>query len=194
MAQGVQGDGDRGFITGRRSRRALSAGCLGFVPGLVPGQGQRILARPERRNRRIVPGGTDFHGPWILPSSPLGSRRRIRPGPLGGSNLGPISKRLVGLVSERVAAYRAENGLPAEALVPADAVTASGSGLDPHVSLENARLQASRIARARGLTEAQIRRLIEAAAEGREMGIFGEPRVNVLLLNLALDGAADGGR
>jgi K+-transporting ATPase ATPase C chain len=74
-------------------------------------------------------------------------------------------------------------------LVPADAVTASASGLDPHISLKNALLQAPRVARARGLTDAEVLRWVEAASEGRTLGFLGEPRVNVLLLNLSLDGA-----
>jgi len=106
----------------------------------------------------------------------------------GGSNLGPLSKGLIETVRRRIADYQAENGLLPDTLVPADAVMASASGLDPHISLENAWIQASRVAKARGLTEAAVRNEIEACTEGRTMGILGEPRVNVLLLNLALDG------
>jgi K+-transporting ATPase ATPase C chain len=112
----------------------------------------------------------------------------------GGTNFGPLSKDLVEIVRRRIADYRAENGLPVDIPVPADAVMASGSGLDPHISPENARLQAPRVARARGLTEAAVLKQIEAFTEGRTLGILGEPRVNVLRLNLALDGARDGGR
>ncbi|RYD25743.1 MAG: potassium-transporting ATPase subunit C, partial [Verrucomicrobiaceae bacterium] len=88
---------------------------------------------------------------------------------------------------ERTAAYRAENGLAAEAPVPADAVTASGSGLDPHISPRNAEIQADRVAKARNLTGDQVRELIRGATEGSGLGILGEPRVNVVRLNLALD-------
>ncbi|GIW12144.1 MAG: K(+)-transporting ATPase subunit C [Chloroflexi bacterium] len=105
----------------------------------------------------------------------------------GASHLGPTSRALVAGVQERVVAYRQENGLPPEALVPTDAVTASGSGLDPHISLANALLQVPRVARARGLPESEVRALVEQMAEGRTLGIFGEPRVNVLLLNRALE-------
>ena len=112
----------------------------------------------------------------------------------GGSNLGPLSKSLIEAVSKRIDEYRRENGLPAGARVPADAVTASASGLDPHISPENARLQAGRVAKARGLDEEDVLAQIEAFTEGRTLGILGEPRVNVLRLNLALDGAGDGGR
>jgi K+-transporting ATPase ATPase C chain len=106
----------------------------------------------------------------------------------GGSNLGPTSKKLVDAIRQRAADYRAENNLGPEILVPADAVTASASGLDPHISLNNALLQTPRVARARGLGEMAVRRLVEAYTEGRDLGILGEPRVNVLMLNLALDG------
>jgi len=93
-----------------------------------------------------------------------------------------------------VTAYREENGLPPGTPVPADAVTASASGLDPHISVRNARLQAPRIAKARGLTEAAVLERIAAFTEGRTMGFLGEPRVNVMMLNLSLDGAAHGRR
>jgi len=106
----------------------------------------------------------------------------------GGSNLGPISKKLIDEVRQRIADYRIENNLSPDALVPADAVTASASGLDPHISLRNALLQAPRVARARGLSVIAIRNQIELYTEGRDLKIFGEPRVNVLMLNLALDG------
>ena len=105
----------------------------------------------------------------------------------GGSNLGPTSQKLNDAIKERVAAYRAENGLSESESVPADAVTASGSGLDPHISLRNAELQVPRVAKARALNEAQLRGLIQQYTDARDLGIFGEPGVNVLQLNLALD-------
>ncbi|HEY7452113.1 MAG TPA: K(+)-transporting ATPase subunit C [Candidatus Limnocylindria bacterium] len=107
-----------------------------------------------------------------------------------GSNLGPTSADLLAAVEERAAAYRAENNLPADALVPVDAVTASASGLDPHISIANALLQLPRVATARGLSEEQVRELIDAHTAGRSLGLLGEPGVNVLMLNLALDEAA----
>ena len=112
----------------------------------------------------------------------------------GGSNLGPLSKKLIDDVGERVRDYRAENNLPVEATVPADAVTASGSGLDPHISRENAVMQAARVARARGISEEAVKSKIAAHTEGRTLGIFGEPRVNVLLLNLDLNGVNEHAR
>jgi potassium-transporting ATPase KdpC subunit len=108
-------------------------------------------------------------------------------GSSSGTNLGPLSKKLADAVKERVDAYRAENGLLPNALVPADAVTASGSGLDPHIGLKNAFLQAPRVAQARGIGSEVLEKIIHAHTEGRDCGIFGEPRVNVLKLNLALD-------
>jgi len=106
----------------------------------------------------------------------------------GGTNLGPTSKKLIGDVKQRVADYRTENVLPPDARVPADAVTSSASGLDPHISLANAMHQAGRVAAARGLTKEEVLKRVRAHAEGRTLWIFGEPRVNVLTLNLSLDG------
>jgi K+-transporting ATPase ATPase C chain len=106
----------------------------------------------------------------------------------GGRNLGPTSKKLVDAVRQRIAGYHAENNLGPDAIVPADAVTASASGLDPHISLKNALLQTPRVARVRGLDEKAVRKFVETYTEGRDLGILGEPRVNVLMLNLALDG------
>ena len=162
--------------------------------GLFPARanGSWLHRSGETVGSRLL--GQTFTGPGYFHPRPSAAGGGYDPLRSGGSNLGPTSKRLIERVAERIAAYRAENGLPADILVPADAVTASGSGLDPHISPANARLQAPRIARARGSTEAEIRRLINAVAEGRDLGIFGEPRVNVLLLNLALDGAAHGGK
>jgi K+-transporting ATPase ATPase C chain len=105
----------------------------------------------------------------------------------GGSNLGPTNQKLIDTVKDRAAAYRAENGLADATPIPVDAVTASASGLDPDISPANAWLQVSRVAKARGMTETQVRGLMIRLTEGRTFGILGEPRVNVLKLNLALD-------
>lgn len=105
----------------------------------------------------------------------------------GGSNLGPTSRKLNDAIKERIAAYRAENGLSETEPVPADAVTASGSGLDPHISLQNAELQIPRVVKARGVPEERVRELIRQNTNGRDFGVFGEPGVNVLQLNRALD-------
>ena len=110
----------------------------------------------------------------------------------GGSNLGPLSRKLVETVRQRVDEYRKENDLPLDAPVPADAVTASASGLDPHISLKNALIQAPRVARARGWSQDLVLMQIKLHTEARDLGILGEPRVNVLMLNLALDGTPTG--
>jgi len=105
------------------------------------------------------------------------------------SNLAPTSKALVDSVASRVASAVAENpGLKAGA-VPVDMVTASGSGLDPDITLANAYAQVARVAAARGMTDAAVRGIVDANVTGRQFGILGEPRVRVLLLNLALDAA-----
>jgi K+-transporting ATPase ATPase C chain len=110
-----------------------------------------------------------------------------------GANLGPTNPDLLAAVEERVAAYREENDLPDDVGVPVDAVTASASGLDPHISVANARLQARRVADVRDLPLADVLALVDDHTERRRLGFLGEPAVNVLELNLALDGLADRG-
>jgi K+-transporting ATPase ATPase C chain len=106
----------------------------------------------------------------------------------GGTNLGPTSQKLRDSVKAAVDAYRKQNGLAADQLVPGDAVTSSGSGLDPDISLENAKLQIARVAKTRKMSADAVSALVAKYTEGRDLGILGEPRVNVLKLNLALDG------
>ena len=105
----------------------------------------------------------------------------------GGSNLGPTSGTLYTNIMQNVAAYRSDNNMSSNAPVPADAVTESGSGLDPHISVENAELQIPRVAKVRGLSEDKVRELVKENTSDRDLGLFGEPRVNVLTLNFALD-------
>jgi K+-transporting ATPase ATPase C chain len=112
------------------------------------------------------------------------------PAASGGSNLGPSNPKLLAAVADRVTAYREFNGLAADAQVPVDAVTASGSGLDPDISLANALAQAPRVARARHLSEATVVALVRAHTHDRTWGVLGEKAVNVLQLNLALDAEA----
>lgn len=138
--------------------------------------------------------GQDFSGPAYFHPRPSAAGKGYDALRSGGSNLGPTSKKLVDEVRRRVAAYRAENSLAPAILVPPDAVTASASGLDPHISVKNASLQAPRVAKVRGISVASVIKCVETHTEGRDLGVFGEPRVNVLMLNLALDGVSNAGR
>jgi K+-transporting ATPase ATPase C chain len=104
-----------------------------------------------------------------------------------GSNLGPTNKMLLDKLAQRAEKLRAENELAKGTKIPSDLVTASGSGLDPHIRPESAYLQVPRIAKARNLPESKIRELIDASIEARQFGFLGEPRVNVLQLNRKLD-------
>lgn len=112
-------------------------------------------------------------------------------GASSGTNLGPTNQKLVDAIKANVEAYRTKNNLAADAPVPADAVTASGSGLDPHISVANANLQAARVARVRALPLEKVQALIAAHTVARDFGVLGEAGVNVLLLNRALDSASE---
>ena len=105
----------------------------------------------------------------------------------GGTNLGPTNPDLIDAVARRVTRYRTVNGLASDVQVPVDAVTASGSGLDPHISEANAALQAPRVATARGLPLSRVTQLVEDNTDRPSLGVFGQPGVNVLQLNLALE-------
>ncbi len=127
--------------------------------------------------------GQSFSGDaWLYPRS---SASDWNAAGTGASNLGPTSATLIATVAERRMVWEAAHGTPA----PIDAVTASGSGLDPHISSRNALAQADRIAAARGADAGSVRALIEAAIESPFLGLYGETRVNVLLTNIALDDA-----
>jgi K+-transporting ATPase ATPase C chain len=161
-----------------------------LAQGLFPAKanGSLIVQRGTTLGSSLI--GQRFSGPEYFHPRPSAAGQGYDAARSGGSNLGPTSKKLFDAIGRRASQYRIENRLSPETSVPADAVTASASGLDPHVSLKNALFQAPRIARARGLEEMTVRKLVEAYAEGRDLGILGEPRVNVLMLNLALDEAS----
>lgn len=131
--------------------------------------------------------GQAFADPQYFHPRPSASGDGYDPTATAASNLGPTNPDLVAAVIERVAAYRSENGLNPSTPVPIDAVTASASGLDPHISRANALLQVARVARERVVSIAQVRALVDRWTEGRAFGVLGEPGVNVLRLNLALD-------
>lgn len=169
-------------------------------PLAVTGTAQ--VAFPEAANGSLVVRDGQIVGSTLIGQSFVDARyfwgrpSATNPAPYDarastGSNLGPTHPALLASVRERVASLRAAHPEHTEDAVPVDLVTASGSGLDPHISPAAALFQAGRVARARGLTEDAVRSLIEAHVEERSLGILGEPRVNVLQLNVALDGLAD---
>ncbi len=137
--------------------------------------------------------GQAFSNPGYFHGRPSAAGSGYDASSSGGTNLGPNNPKLVeGGESfpgtRRLAeGYRGENGLAPDAAVPIDAVTRSGSGLDPQISPENARLQVGRVARARGMDPEAVRRLVDEQTRGRQLGFLGDPRVDVLALNLALD-------
>jgi potassium-transporting ATPase KdpC subunit len=174
---------------------SLAILLCGIYPWLVWEVGQGMF--PEKSSGSLVRQGNKVIGSSLI-SQRFSHAQYFHPRPSsageghdatssGGSNLGPTSKRLVEETKQRIADYRTENGLAPGTLIPADAVTTSASGLDPHISVKNARLQAPRVARVRGLSEKTVLKQIEVHTEGRDLGILGEERVNVLLLNVALD-------
>ncbi len=165
-----------------------------LAQGLFPGRanGSLIVRDGVVIGSSLI--GQEFSSPKYFRPRPSAAGQGYDGGRSGATNLGPLSKDLVETVRRRIAEYREENGLAASARVPVDAVTSSGSGLDPHISPENAGFQAPRVARARGLAESVVRAQIEACTEGRTLGFLGDPRVNVVRLNLALDGVRDAGR
>ena len=168
---------------------------------LVTGIGQLVL--PWQANGSIVrdaagqPVGSSLIGqsftdaagaalPGYFQSRPSAAGDGHDAGASSGSNLGPENPDLVAAIEERKAAVAELEGVgPSE--IPADAVTASGSGLDPHISPAYALLQAPRVAQARGLSESEVRSLVETYTQQRDLGYLGEPRVNVVELNIALD-------
>jgi potassium-transporting ATPase KdpC subunit len=169
---------------------------LGVVyPLAVTGISQLALSSPANgslleRDGKVVGSsliGQAFEGRKYFQSRPSAAGDGYDASSSSASNLGPTNPALLDEVAKRVVAYRADNGLAANADVPADAVTASASGLDPQISVANARLQAPRVADARGLSLDRVLALVDDHTEGRSLGFLGERGVNVLELNLALD-------
>jgi K+-transporting ATPase ATPase C chain len=159
-----------------------------LAQGLFPTQANGSLLV---RNEKVVGSsliGQGFIDPKYFHPRPSAAGQGYDGAGSGGSNLGPTSEDLVDQVRQRLIEYRAENNLAPDATVPVDAVTASSSGLDPHISVKNALLQARRVAKARNMSVEVILRKIEDYTERRTLGILGEPRVNVLMLNLDLEG------
>ena len=174
----------------------LAVVCSGLYPLVVYGISQMLF--PDKANGSLIvaPDGTvrgsrllgqAFSDPKYFHPRPSAAGNGYDATSSGGSNLGPTSRKLDDAIKERIAAYRVENSLSETGPVPADAVTASGSGLDPEISLHNAELQIARVAKARGLSEDKVRELVQKNTDGRDLGVFGDPGVNVLQLNLALD-------
>jgi potassium-transporting ATPase KdpC subunit len=144
--------------------------------------GQMIVRGDQAIGSRLI--GQGFSSPGYFRSRPSATATPYDAGNSGGSQLGPTNKKLVDAVRANVDAARLENP---NAPVPIDLVTTSASGFDPHLSPASAEFQVPRVARERGIAEHVVRSLVAAHTEGRQLGFLGEPRVNVLELNLALD-------
>jgi potassium-transporting ATPase KdpC subunit len=151
---------------------------------LFPAQanGSLIVKNGQVVGSRLI--GQSFSGAKYFHSRPSAAGNGYDPTASGGSNLGPTNQALVTRVQQDVAQWQQQNpGVP----IPADLVTASGSGLDPDISPASAEFQVPQVAKARGISVDEVRRLVAKHTLGREWGMFGEPRVNVLELNLDLD-------
>jgi potassium-transporting ATPase KdpC subunit len=174
--------------------------CCGIYPLVVFGISQLLFPHQANGSLLVDKSGAvwgsellaqNFTGAkYFHPRPSAAGSNGYDPTSSGGSNLGPTSSNLVANITGNIATYRSDNNLATNAIVPADAVTASGSGLDPHISLANAELQIPRVAKTRNMTEDQVRKLVQQNTSGRDLGIFGEPRVNVMTLNFVLDGLA----
>lgn len=163
------------FALGRLLFPGQANGSLLTRGGVVVGSewiGQNFT-RPEYFQPRPSAAGTGYDG--------ISS---------GGTSLGPFNPKLIDDVRQLAKDYRERNGLPPDSTIPIDAVTRSGSGLDPHISPANAELQIARVARARSLDEQAVRSLVSSSTQAPQLGFLGDERVSVLDLNLALDRAS----
>ncbi len=174
----------------------LAAVCCGIYPLIVFGIAQAAFQDKANGSLIVEKDGTvrgskllgqQFAGQKYFHPRPSAAGNGYDATNSGGSNLGPTSQKLNDAIKERIEAYRKENGLKETDPVPADAVTASGSGLDPHISPRNAELQSPRVARARRLGQQQVREIVNRYTDKPDLGFLGDPGVNVLLLNRALD-------
>jgi potassium-transporting ATPase KdpC subunit len=167
----------------------------GFIyPGVVTGLAQLLFSRQANGSLVMVNGrvvgseliGQPFTRPEYFHPRPSAAGNGYDATASSGTNKGPTDRKLADtLIGPRADSLVAAGA--AKGSIPTDAVTASASGLDPHISPANAYLQVARVAKARGVDSAAVRRLLDAHVEGRQFGFFGEPRVNVLMLNIALD-------
>ncbi len=212
----------RETITSLLATVVLGLVVCGLYPLVVWGLGQGLFNHKANGSLVMDADGKTLLGSELLgqnfggktyfnPRPSAAGAAGYDPTATGGTNLGPTSDKLVNGqhkkdaagnavndpgnydgIKDLVAAYRTANGLKDADAVPADAVTRSASGMDPHISVANALLQLPRVARERGKPEDEVRRALDKYTEGRDLGVFGEPRVNTLLLNLALDGKLAG--
>jgi K+-transporting ATPase ATPase C chain len=174
----------------------LAVVCCGIYPVVVYGLGRAFADKADGSiivdSKGVIRGskliGQNFTGAKYFHPRPSSAGNGYDPSSSSGSNLGPTSQKLRDSIAQNVADYRSQNGLATNAPVPADAVTGSASGLDPHISVENATLQAPRVAKERGMKEDEVRALISQYTDTPDLGFLGDAGVNVLRLNLALDG------
>jgi K+-transporting ATPase ATPase C chain len=176
----------------------LAVLVCGAYPLVVWG-GAQLLFKDKANGSLVVDASGTVRGSTLLAQN-FSSDKYFQPRPSaagtgydatssGGTNYGPTSQKLSDSIKAAVAAYRTSNSMAADAPVPADAVTSSASGLDPHISVSNALVQAARVAKARGMSVDKVQGLVALATEGRDAGFLGEAGVNVLRLNIALDAA-----
>lgn len=175
----------------------LAVVCCGIYPLVVFGISQALF-RDKANGSLMVDSTGTIRGSQLL-GQQFTADKYFHPRPSaagkgydatasGGSNLGPTSTNLYSSIAQNISDYRAQNGLGTNDEVPADAVTASASGLDPHISMRNAELQAPRVAKERGMALEKVLELVHSNTDGPDLGILGEAGVNVLKLNMALDG------